>query len=405
MLTVPEAQALILQEIPLLGFEKVNLLSALGRVLAQEVASTRDIPPWDNSSMDGYAVRAQDTRGATKDRPARLSVVGQIPAGRMVSRPMGSGEAYRIMTGAPIPEGADAVIPVEDVIVEDEKVACLREVTPREFVRPLGEDVRRGDLVLSRGMRLTPAAIGLLAALGRASVQVYQQPRVAILSTGDELVEIEEPLGPGKIADSNTYTLMAQVRAAGAVPVSLGIARDTRESLVERFRSGLTADCLISSAGVSVGDHDRVRDALEQLGAQLRFWKVAMRPGKPLTFGLLQGKPVFGLPGNPVSSMVTFELFVRPALMKMMGHQSFFRPRARAVAALPIPNPGEREGYLRVSLRREGDRHYARLTGEQGSSILRSMVLADGLAVVPPDTTIPAGDDVDVILLNESLEN
>jgi len=405
MLTVPEAQVLILQEIPVLGFEKVDLLLALGRVLAQEVASTRDIPPWDNSSMDGYAVQAQDTRGATRERPARLSVVGHIPAGGMASRPMGPGEAYRIMTGAPIPEGADAVIPVEDVIVEDEKVACLREVTPREFVRPLGEDVRRGDLVLSRGMRLTPAAIGLLAALGRASVHVHQQPRVAILSTGDELVEIEEPLGPGKIADSNTYTLMAQVRAAGAVPVSLGIARDTRESLVERFRSGLTADCLISSAGVSVGDHDHVRDALEQLGVQLRFWKVAMRPGKPLTFGLLQGKPVFGLPGNPVSSMVTFELFVRPALMKMMGHQGFFRPRVRAIAALPIPNPGGREGYLRVSIRREGDRHYARLTGEQGSSILRSMVLADGLAVVPPDTTIPAGNDVDVILLTESLEN
>ena len=401
MLTVPEAQRLILQEISVLGSEKVDLLSALGRVLAEEVVSTRDIPPWDNSSMDGYAVRAQDTRGATRERPARLSVVGHIPAGGMASRPMGPGEAYRIMTGAALPEGADGVIPVEDVIAEDQKVACLREVVPREFVRPLGEDVRRGDLVLSPGTRLSPAALGLLAALGRASVEVYQRPRVAILSTGDELVEIEEPLGPGKITDSNTYTLVAQVLAACGVPVSLGIARDTRESLVERFRSGLTADCLISSAGVSVGDHDHVRGALEQLGAQLRFWKVAMRPGKPITFGLLQGKPVFGLPGNPVSSMVTFELFVRPALMKMMGHRGFFRPRVRAVAVLPIPNPGSREGYLRVSLHREGGRYHARLTGEQGSSILRSMVLADGLAVIPPDTTVPAGHEVDVILLDE----
>ncbi len=401
MLSVPEAQRLILQEISVLGSEKVNLLSALGCVLAEDVVSTRDIPPWDNSSMDGYAVRALDTRGATKERPVRLAVIGQIPAGGGASRPMGPGEAYRIMTGAPLPEGADAIIPVEEVIVEGEKVGCLREVTPREFVRSLGEDVRRGDLVLSPGTRLGPAALGLLAALGRASVEVYQRPRVAILSTGDELVEIEEPLTPGKIADSNTYTLMAQVQAAGGVPVSLGIARDTPESLVERFHWGLTADCLISSAGVSVGDHDHVRDALERLGAQLRFWKVAMRPGKPLTFGLLQGKPVFGLPGNPVSSMVTFELFVRPALMKMMGHQSLFRPRVRAVATLPIPNPGNREGYLRVSLRREGGRHHARLTGEQGSSILRSMLLADGLAVIPPDTTISAGDEVDVILLNE----
>ncbi len=401
MLSVPEAQRLILQEIPLLGSEKVNLLSALGRVLAEDVASTRDIPPWNNSSMDGYAVRAQDTRGATRERPARLAVVGEIPAGGVASRLVGPGEAYRIMTGAPMPEGADAVIPVEEVLVEDDKVVCLREVAPREFVRPLGEDLRRGDLVLSRGTSLGPAAIGLLAALGRASVEVYQRPRVAILSTGDELVEIEEPLGPGKITDSNTYTLMAQVQAAGGVPVSLGIARDSLESLIERFQWGLTADCLISSAGVSVGDRDHVRAALERLGAQLRFWKVAMRPGKPLTFGLLQGKPVFGLPGNPVSSMVTFELFVRPALMKMMGHPDHFRPRVRAVAAISIPNPGEREGYLRVSLRRQGNRYHASLTGEQGSSILRSMLLADGLAVLPPDTTIQAGQEVDVILLGE----
>ena len=404
MLTVAEAQALILKEISPLGSEKVNLLSALGRVLAEDVASTRDIPPWDNSSMDGYAVRAADTRGATRERPARLAVIGEIPAGRVASRPVGPGEAYRIMTGAPMPEGADAVIPVEEVLAEQDKVGCLREVASKEFVRPLGEDVRRGDLVLSRGTCLTPAAIGLLASLGRASVEVYQRPRVAILSTGDELVEIEERLGPGKITDSNTYTLAAQVRAAGGVPVSLGIARDTLESLIERFRWGLTADCVLSSAGVSVGDHDHVRDALEHLGARLRFWKVAMRPGKALTFALLGGKPVFGLPGNPVSSMVTFEVFLRPALRKMMGHAELFRPRARALVEHPISNPGGREGYLRVSLRREGGRYHARLTGEQGSSILRSMLLADGLAVIPPDTTVPAGDEVDVILLDQSLE-
>jgi molybdopterin molybdotransferase len=225
---------------------------------------------------------------------------------------------------------------------------------------------------------------------------------VAILSTGDELAEIEEPLGPGRITNSNTYTLMAQVRAAGGLSVSLGIARDAPESILERFRWGATADLLISSAGVSVGDHDHVKESLERLGAELRFWKVAMRPGKPLTFGLLQGRPVFGLPGNPVSSMVTFELFVRPALLKMMGHQDLFRPRVSAVAALPISNPGERQGYLRVSLAREGGRYHARLTGGQGSSILRSMLQADGLAVVAPDTTIPAGGEVEVLLLSES---
>jgi len=402
MLTVAEAQALILREISLLGSERVDLLSALGRALAEEVVSSRDIPPWDNSSMDGYAVRAADTRGATRERPARLAVIGEIPAGRVAPRLMGPGEAYRIMTGAPVPEGADAVIPVEEVIVEEDKVACLREVAPREFVRPVGEDVRRGDLVLSRGTRLGPAALGLLAALGRASVEVYQRPRVAILSTGDELAEIEEPLGPGRITNSNTYTLMAQVRAAGGLPMSLGIARDAPESILERLRWGVTADLLISSAGVSVGDHDHVKESLERLGAELRFWKVAMRPGKPLTFGLLRGRPVFGLPGNPVSSMVTFELFVRPALLKMMGHRDLFRPRVSAVAALPLSNPGDRQGYLRVSLAREGGRYHARPTGGQGSSILRSMLQADGLAVVAPDTTIPAGGEAEVLLLSES---
>jgi molybdopterin molybdotransferase len=230
-------------------------------------------------------------------------------------------------------------------------------------------------------------------------VRVHQQPRVAILSTGDELVDLGVEPGPGQIPNSNSYALAAQVRACGGVALALGIARDTREDLEERFRWGLGADMLVSSAGVSVGDRDFVREVMEKLGAELAFWKVSMRPGKPLTFGRVEGRPFFGLPGNPVSSMVTFELFVRPALRRMAGHARLGRPRVRAVMREPLDNPGPRRGYLRVRLDEDGGRVGARPTGNQGSGILKSMLLADGLAVVPPDTRLEPGDLVDVILL------
>jgi len=279
-------------------------------------------------------------------------------------------------------------------------VLVPRPVARGEFVRPRGEDIRAGEPVLAPGAVLRPAALGVLAALGRPLVRVYQRPRVAILSTGDELVDVDAVPGPGQIPNSNTYTLAAQVREAGGIPVNLGIARDAPEELTERLRWGLTADVLVSSAGVSVGDRDLVREVLEKLGAELGFWKVSMRPGKPLTFGRLGGRPFFGLPGNPVSSMVTFELFVRPALRRMGGHEALFRPRVQARALEAIDNPGPRRGYLRVQLAEDGGGLGARLTGGQGSAVLRSMLLADGLAVVPPDTRIEAGEPVEVILLH-----
>ena len=400
MLSVEEALERVLAAVPVLGSEVVELGAALGRVLAEPIVAGRDLPPWDNSSMDGYALRAEDTTGASGERPARLRVVGAVPAGAVANRAVGPGEAYRILTGAPMPGGADAVVPQEDVGRESGLVLVSRAVERGAFVRPRGEDIVSGETAIESGTVLRPAALGVLAALGRPVVRVYQRPRVAILSTGDELVDLDTVPGPGQIANSNTYTLAALVREAGGIPVVLGIARDAPEDLKERFGWGTAADVLVSSAGVSVGDRDLVRDVMAALGAELDFWKVSMRPGKPLTFGRLGGRPFFGLPGNPVSSMVTFELFVRPTLRKMGGHAALQRPRLRARALEAIDNPGARRGYLRVRLVPEGAHIRATPTGEQGSAILRSMLLADGLAVVPPDTRVAPGQEVEVILLH-----
>jgi molybdopterin molybdotransferase len=323
-----------------------------------------------------------------------------VAAGAVAGRPLASGQAYRILTGAPVPAGSDAVVPQEEVHRDGERVTLSRPVAPGAYVRPRGEDIRSGDRMLEPGAVLRPAALGVLASLGRSRVSVYRRPRVALLSTGDELVSPGAPLGPGQIPDSNTYTLGGLVVEAGAVPVLLGIAPDRREALMVRFREGLAADVLVSSAGVSVGDRDLVRETVEALGARLDFWKVNMRPGKPLTFGRLGERLFFGLPGNPVSCMVTFELFVRPALRRMAGHAVLGRPRIRARALAPVDNPGSRPGYLRVRLERlKGGGIGARPTGEQGSGILRSMLLADGLAVVAGDTRVPEGSVIEVILL------
>jgi len=305
----------------------------------------------------------------------------------------------RIFTGAPLPPGTDAVIPQEDVQAENGHVRVPGAVSPGAYVRSRGEDVRVGDVVLEPGRPIGPPEIGLLATLGHAQVRVYRRPRVAILSTGTELADLGTEPGPGQIPNTNTYSLLAQVTDAGAIAVSLGVAPDRLDAIEARLADGLAADVLISSAGVSVGDHDLVRAALGRSGAELHLWKVAMRPGKPITFGSLGRRLVFGLPGNPVSAMVTFELFVRPALRKMMGHRALHRPRLRARALAPMPNRDQRRGYLRVTLSRDGDGFGVRLTGEQGSGIVRSMVAADGLAVVPGETTIAAGGSVEVILL------
>ena len=397
MLSVEEALEAILSRVPVLGTERVEVLASLGRVLAEPIVSRREIPPWANSSMDGYAVRAEDSGTG-----AALRVVGRVEAGALPSRAIGCGEAMRIFTGAPLPPGADAVVPQEDVEATDGRVTLSAVVECAAYVRPAGEDVRVGDRVLEPGIVLRAAEVGLLATLGHAQVSVYRRPRVAILSTGNELADLGTEPGPGQIPNTNTYSLMAQVLETGGVPISLGVAPDRLETIEERVRRARDADVVLSSAGVSVGELDLVREAFTRAGAELHLWKVSMRPGKPITFGSLDGRPVFGLPGNPVSAMVTFELFVRPALLKMSGCRRLVRSRLSARALAPIANPGSRRGYLRVRLETTGQGVLgARLTGEQGSAILRSMVAADGLAVLAPDTTIAPGDAVEVIVLRD----
>jgi len=407
VIPVEEALERILARVGVLGDEQVALTRALHRVLAESAVAGLDVPPWPNSSMDGYALRSADTRRATTPAPVRLAVSGRVAAGHIATSAVGAGEAFRIFTGGPLPEGADCVIPQEDVTVDAGAILVSRPVSQGDYVRPRGEDVRTGDLVLERGRLLGPADLGLLAALGRSQVRVVRRPRVGILSTGDEIVDLGAQPGPGQISNSNTYSLMAQVEEAGGDPISLGVAADRLQDIEARLRWGLDCDLLISSAGVSVGEHDFEKAALERLGAEQHLWLVDMRPGKPIAFATIpsSGKhalPMFALPGNPVSTMVTFELFVRPALLRLGGHARIQRPVVQAQAEAPIANPGRRRGYLRVILSVGGDGGYrARVTGGQSSGILRSMVAADGLAVVPGDTTVEAGATVPVILLRD----
>jgi molybdopterin molybdotransferase len=394
VLSVEQALEQIVSRARRLPIERVDILNALGRVLAEPIRSTRVIPPWANSSMDGYAVRASDARPS-----ATLRVVDRVIAGSLPTRTVGAGEAIRIFTGAPLPSGADAVVPQEDVDAQDGVIALRGPVAPGAYVRPAGEDVREGDLVLEPGRPIGPAEIGILATLGRTQVAVGRRPRVAVLSTGNELADLGSEPTPAQIPNANTYALMAQITEAGGLPLNLGVAPDRLEAIAERVGCGAEADVLVSSAGVSVGELDLVREALVSAGAELHLWKVDMRPGKPITFGSMRGRPVFGLPGNPVSAMVTFELFVRPMLLAMQGRRDLTRPTLRATAATAIVNRGSRRGYLRVRLQSRAGRWEARLTGDQGSGILRSMVEADGLAILAGDTKIDAGQDVEVIFL------
>jgi molybdopterin molybdotransferase len=409
-LSVEEALDHILCAVDPLGAERVGILAAMGRVLAEGIVAQTPIPPWPNSAMDGYAVRHADLDRAapSRDRPLELTVVEEVPAGYAATRPLGPGQAVRIMTGAPLPSGADTVVPLEETETRSGRVRLFAGVERGAFVRPAGQDVQAGERVLPAGTRVSPAVVGMLAQLRRAFVSVRTAPRVAILSTGDELVELDERRAeePGRatIVNSNAYQLAAAVAEAGGVPLQLGIAPDRPEAIRAGVEAGLrAADCLISTGGVSVGDYDFIKSVLADLGADLRFWKIRVRPGKPLVFGLVQGRPFFGLPGNPVSSLVTFELFVRPALLKMMGvavHQ-LFRPVVVAEVRESFTVPTGRRHYLRCRLTRDGAGGYTAVTtGNQDSAILRSLVLADGLLVVAEDRhEVRAGDRLPVVLL------
>ncbi len=405
-LTASEAQRSILEATRVLGPETVPLSAALSRVLVEAIVAPRDLPPANNSAMDGYAVRVADLAGATAAQPVRLRVAFEVAAGARATDRLGAGEAARILTGAPIPPGADSVVRQEDVSRDREQILVRVEPHPQQHVRERGEDVRSGELVLAPGTWIGPAEVGMLAALGRSVVAVRQRPRVAILSGGDELVEPDGDVSDGRIVASNAYSLAAQCREAGAEPVHLGIALDDPEDLERRFRAGLRADVLVSSAGVSVGDRDYVRPVLEKIGCTLDFWGVKIKPGFPVCFGRFaagEGPLVFGLPGNPVSAMLTFEQFVRPALRKMTGHRVLFRPLVRATLAERLEKPPGRLHFVRVALERRGDEILARSTGTQSSGALRSMTLANGLLIFPAAATLLApGEGADVQVLDES---
>jgi molybdopterin molybdotransferase len=404
-LAAGEAARRIVDEVRRQPALRIPLDDALDAVLAQDVVSPLDIPAWTNSAMDGYATRGEDVRGASEQRPVRLRVVEHIPAGHFPSRAIGPGECARIFTGAPLPEGADTVVRQEDTDFGADTVTISRDRDIGVNIRRAGEDVRRGTTVLPAGAELGPAHLGVLASLAVANPLVYRQPRVAILGSGDEIVDVDQPeeiLSGRKVASSNSHTLKALVRRTGAEPVNLGIAGDTPESMRSHLLAAEGSDLLVTTAGISVGEHDYLRGVLEELGAEQRFWKLRMRPGAPVGFGILKGIPWIGLPGNPVSTMVTFELFVRPAIRKMSGHTLPFRRSVPVRVAQPISLKPRLQHFLRAVVTEGPDGPEARLTGPQGSGILTSMVAANALLVIPEgqfDT--PAGAVVQALRLDD----
>ncbi|MCP4418419.1 MAG: molybdopterin molybdotransferase MoeA [Chloroflexi bacterium] len=390
-ITVKEALTAVLTTISVLPAEQVPLLDGLGRVLAQSVVAQDNLPPFANSAMDGYALVVADLAETSQQNPASLRVIGDVAAGGMPTVEVTPGTAVRIMTGAPLPFGANAVVPVEDT---DEawrskerplptQIQVYRTVQAGDYIRHAGEDIEAGETILEPGHILRPQEVGVLASLGVAQVSVIRRPRVAILATGDELLELDQPLQPGKIRNSNEYTQAAQIMALGAEPVRLGIAGDTETAVRNKLQAGLDAnvDLFISSAGVSVGAYDVVKAVLEQEG-KVGFWRVRMRPGKPLAYGTYHGIPYLGLPGNPVSAMVSFERFARAAILKMTGHKRLDRPTVTVTVQDEIHSDG-RESYIRAIVSRNEEGYVATLTGDQGSHIMTSLVKANALLIVP----------------------
>jgi len=424
MISVEEALEKILAHADILEEEESPILDCLGQVLAEDIYSSIDIPPLDNTAMDGYAVRYKDTLGASQNSPRLLSVIDTVAAGYISKYEVKPGTAIRIMTGAPVPKGADSVVQFEntDELLRREsatdqslptEIGVLCEAEEGLNIRRAGEDITKGSLVLSKGVVIRPSEVGVLASLGHSKVKVIRRPVVAILATGDELVEINRPLPQGKIYNSNTYSVAALVLHYSGIPKILGIALDNEDSVVASLRQGLDADMLITTGGVSAGDYDVVKDILAQEG-EIAFWTVRMKPGKPLAFGTIKGRsktgivrniPHLGLPGNPVSSMVTFELYARPAMLKMMGKKNLTKPTIEAVLEDSVVNSDGRRVFARAVVTERNDKYFAKLTGPQGSGILTSMSLANGLAIIPEDTArMEAGEVVQVMMLDWSEE-
>ena len=404
-LSAREAAQLILHRIEREPALRVPLDDALGSVLADDVVSPLDVPAFANSAMDGYAVRSADVRGASAEHPVRLRVVEEIAAGSVPTRALGPGECSRIFTGAPVPEGADGVVRQEDTDQGSPEVAITSDRDAGSNVRPAGEDIRKGEVVLRAGTELGPAQLGALASVARAHPLVYRRPRVAILATGDEVVDVDQTeaiLSGRKVASSNSHTLNALVRQAGGEPVMLGIAGDDPASIRRRIGTAFDCDLLVTTGGVSVGAHDHLRDVIASLGAKLEFWRIRMRPGAPVGFGMLDEIPWIGLPGNPVSSMVTFELLVRPAIRKLMGHDAVFRRGVTVRLTEPVTVKPRLQHFLRVVVTEMGETLEARLAGPQGSGILMSMVRANALLVLPEgQLETPRGAEATAIMLDD----
>ena len=408
LLSVDQARERILSQFQPVTTETLLLAACSNRVLAQDIVATNDLPPFDNSSMDGFAVRAEDIAGATDDSPRSLRVVADIPAGSHPTVSLGPGEAARIMTGAPMPGGADTVIPVEDTNFDNrdagvpapEAVQIFRSAKAGWNTRLRGMDLRAGEIVLNRGHVLKPQDLGLLAMLGFASVPVYRKPRIALFSSGDELLEVDAPLEAGKIRDSNSYTLAALIEDSGAEVIRLGVAKDTREAVQALLEKAVEqkVDLILSSAGVSVGAFDYVKQVIEANG-KMDFWRVNMRPGKPVAFGEYKGISFIGLPGNPVSAFVGFEVFVRGALGRLSGTSEGVRPTVRVRCEEQIDSDG-RESYLRAHVQEKEGILIARLTGHQGSGNLHSLVQANALLIIPAGVKcVPAGQELQAWLI------
>jgi len=403
MISADEALRIVLDSVHPLGVERLPMLEGLGRVLAEEIRSTRDIPAFDNSAMDGYAVRAADLIAASESHPVRLTVVETVPAGRMPQHQVGPGQCARTMTGAPIAPGADAIVPVERSRGEGEVVEILSAAEPGAFVRPRGEDLRTGEQVMSAGRMLGPADLGMLASLNRAMVGVYRKPRVAIVATGDELVDIDEPPRGAQIVNSSAYALAGAVREAGGDPAILRVARDTKDEVRERIEEAMAFDVILSTGGVSVGQFDFVKGVLDDLGMRTLFHGVAQKPGRPLKFGSFDAhgaRPVFGLPGNPVSTLVCFYLYVGPALRRMAGRGDLGLARVTVRCAADIKLANNLTEFVRVRIAREGEEYVATPTGNQGSGILSSLSRADGLLIGPAAIALlRKGDQATVLRL------
>jgi molybdopterin molybdotransferase len=400
MISVEEALERILAQITPLPVTSVPLPQALGLVLAEDVIAQEDIPPFANSAMDGFALLSKDSQ-PRDGQPPRLRITGEVAAGYVADHAVEEGTTMRIMTGAPVPPGADTVIQVELTRSENpEWVEIQQAVPPGNNIRPAGEDMRRGQKILSRGSEIGPWEIGVLATLGWATVPVIQRPRVAILSTGDEVIDVSEPLSPGKIRNSNGYLLEAAAQRVGAEPHRLGVARDTIESLREKFSDAVTYDLIITSGGVSVGDFDLVKDIMREQG-EINFWRINMRPGKPVAFGQIGGVLLLGLPGNPVSAAVTFELFARPVIRKMMGHTRLFRPQIEVLVEDGVSDVAMRRHYVRARVEWRDGRFVAHTTGNQGSHITTSLLNANALVIVPEGgVEVHPGDTAKAIMLD-----